>query len=297
MLRFSESHILAALVVIAALPMRSAQATLDENDPKTPAFRNIVLFQSSERVLVMMRVANGDLVPMVFDTGSDGATIDHSLAKRLRLDRIGEVQEIDGTTGKKRTLPQVALRNVTVGGLKVDMIGAASVGYDRNDAMGIISSEMFTDSLLYLDLANNHAVLAPRDSTPTPKGEEIKYVAGIPSTHIMMPDGSTLPAHFDTGFNGALSLPVELMNKVPLVEPAKAVGRFKSINTEGVVYGGRIKGTVKIGPLTLENPDVTFLGDLANIGLPIIRRVTLVIDAAGDRNWVLMPGARPAPVQ
>jgi hypothetical protein len=156
---------------------------------------------------------------------------------------------------------------------------------------------MFTESLLYLDLANNRAVLAPRASTPRPKGEATEYVAGIPSIHIVMPDGSALPAHFDTGFNGALSLPVSFMHKVPLVEPARVVGRFKSINTEGPVYGGKIKGRVRIGPVTLENPDVTFLGDLANIGLPIIRRVTLVIDAATDRNWVLAPGALPSTVK
>jgi predicted aspartyl protease len=279
---------------LAVLSISPAHAGSSETGPKLMALRTIILFQSSERVLVMMRVAHGDLVPMVFDTGSDGATIDRSIARRLQLKKIGTVQEIDGTTGKQRVLPQVALRNVTLGGVQVDTIGAASVDYDRDDAMGIISSEMFTNSLLYLDLANNRAVLAPRSSTPAPAGEATKYVAGIPSTHIEMPDGSTLPAHFDTGFNGALSLPISLMSKVPLVEPARVVGRFASINTEGPVYGGRIKGIVKIGPVTLENPEVTFLGELANIGLPIIRRVTLVIDAATDRNWVLPPGARPS---
>jgi hypothetical protein len=32
----------------------------------------ITLFQSTNRVLVMMRIGDGELVPMVFDTGSDG---------------------------------------------------------------------------------------------------------------------------------------------------------------------------------------------------------------------------------
>ena len=258
-----------------------------------PTSGTLTLFQSRNRVLVMVRIGDGDLVPMVFDTGSDGHSVDRTLTRRLRLRRDGDTQELDGTTGKQRTLPNVVVPNVTLGGLNVGTIDAVSLDMDRDDAMGIISSEMFTGSLVYLDLANDRAILVPRDTVPTPPGPATSYVRGIPSVAMVMPDGSTLPAHFDTGYNAALSLPIAMMDKVPLVAPAKVVGRFKSINTEGPVYGGRIRGTIKIGPVELENPDVTFLGDLANIGLPVIRRVTLVIDPAADRNWILAPGARP----
>jgi len=118
-------------------------------------------------------------------------------------------------------------------------------------------------------------------------------VRDIATIDIGMPDGTTLPAHCDTGYNAALSLPVAMMDKVPLVAPAKVVGRFRSINTEGEVFGGQIRGSIRIGPVVLENPKVTFLGDLANIGLPVIRKLTLVIDPAGKRSWALAPAAAP----
>lgn len=274
-----------------------AWAREDAATPGLPETGEITLYQSPDRVLVMMRVADGDLIPMVFDTGSDGATIEQNLAKRLRMKKIGQVQALDGTTGKTELLPEVSIPDATVGGLKVGAIEAAAFAYDRNDAMGILSSEMFTRSLLYLDLANDRALLVPRTNTPASAGAPTGYVEGIPTVAIVLPDGSTLPAHFDTGYNAALSLPTSMMDKVPLFEPAKIVGRFKSINTEGPVYGGRVRGTIKIGPVTLENPDVSFLGELANIGLPIIRQVTLVIDAAADRNWVLPAGATPEGAQ
>jgi predicted aspartyl protease len=242
--------------------------------------------------MVMMRIGGGDLVPMVFDTGSDGNTLDRTLVKRLHLRKTHDVEEVDGTTGKKRMLPGVTVRKVTLGGLTVGAIDAVSVDYDRNDAMGIVTPEMFTDSLLYLDLANDRATLVPRTTAPPPAGPAIPYVRDIPSIDIVMPDGTMLPAHFDTGYNGALSLPIAMMDKVPLEEPAKIVGRFKSINTEGPVYGGKIRGQIKIGPVVLDRPNVTFLGDLANIGLPVIRQLTLVIDPVANRNWVLPSGAR-----
>ena len=283
---------------IACAALLPASAPASSREPPTsvtalPTSGRLTLFQSPNRVLVMVRIGEGDLVPMVFDTGSDGNSIDRTLTRRLRLKRVGETHEIDGTTGKERILPNVAIRDVALGGLGVGTINAVSLEMDRDDAMGIISSELFTGSLLYLDLANDRAILVPRETAQTPSGAPTPYTRGIPSTEIVMPDGSTLPAHFDTGYNDALSLPIAMMDKVPLVEPARIVGRFKSINTEGPVYGGRVRGTIRIGPVTLENPDVTFLGDLANIGLPVIRRVTLVIDPAADRNWVLASGVQP----
>lgn len=281
-----------APVLAMVMPWSHGEARARTADTGLPDSGNITLFQSPDRVLVMMRIGDGELVPMVFDTGSDGHSIDRMIVKRERLKRVGTAIERDGTTGKERTLPLVAIANVTLGGLKVKRLEATALDYDRNDAMGIISSEMFTGSLVYLDLHNGRARLSPRATTAPPAGPAIAYVRDIPTVHIVMPDGSTLPAHFDTGANGALSLPIDMMDKVPLMEKPRVVGRFKSIDTEGEVYGGRIRGTIRIGPLTLENPEVTFLGDLANIGLPIIRQVTLVLDPAEKRNWVLGAGAR-----
>ncbi len=70
----------------------------------------ITLFQSTNRVLVMMRIGDGELVPMVFDTGSDGHSIDRLLVKRYRMKRVGDSIEVDGTTGKQRKLPFVAIK-------------------------------------------------------------------------------------------------------------------------------------------------------------------------------------------
>jgi predicted aspartyl protease len=278
--------LLGAILIMLA-PWLAGPAHAQSAGPLVPASGDITLFQSTGRVLVMMRIGDGELIPMVFDTGSDGHSIDRLIVKRDHLKRVGSAIEVDGTTGKERTLPLVAINDVTVGGLKIKRIEATALDYDRSDAMGIISSEMFTESLVYLDLRNGRARLAPRATTPLPSGPAIAYVRDIPTIAIVMPDGSTLPAHFDTGANGALSLPISMMDKVPLMDKPRVVGRFKSINTEGEVYGGRIRGTIRVGPIELDNPEVTFLGDLANLGLPVIRQIVLVIDPAQKRNWVL----------
>lgn len=282
------SAVICALLVGNAVPQRAAAATAETAPVVAPAAeRTITLFQSNNRVMVMMRINDGPLLPMVFDTGSDGNSIDHRVVKSAKLKRVGKGIEIDGTTGKERTLPLVAMPNVTLAGMKFGTLDATELGYDPNDAMGIISSEIFTDSLVYVELARNRVRLVPRSSAELPPGPATPYHRDIATIDIGLPDGTTIPAHFDSGYNATLSLPIAMMDKVPLMAPPKVIGQFKSINTVGDVMGGQIKGKITIGSIALENPQVAFLGDLANIGLPIIRQVTLVLDPAQKRNWVL----------
>ncbi|MDO9338478.1 MAG: hypothetical protein Q7T61_18955 [Caulobacter sp.] len=270
-----------------------AQAQDEALNLRRPTEGVIELFQSDRRVLVMMQIGDGELVPMVFDTGSDGHSIDQLVVDRNRLAKVGEVIAVDGTTGNEQHLAQFALPDVSLGKLAVGAIEAAALRYDRTDAMGIISSEMFEGSLVVLELAKNRVRLLPRATTSLPEDPGVPYVRDIATIDIVMPDGTTLPAHFDTGYNAALSLPIKMMNEVPLMAPAKVVGRFKSINTEGEVYGGQIRGMIRIGHVTLENPQVSFLGDLANIGLPVIRQMTLVMDPENNRSWALRPDSWP----
>ena len=282
------SAAICGLIAGSAAPRPAVAATADSVPVITPATeRTITLFQSNNRVIVMMRINDGPLLPMVFDTGSDGNSIDRRVVKSAKLKRVGEAIEIDGTTGKERTLPLVAMPNVTLAGTKLGTFDATELEYDPNDAMGIISSEIFTDSLVYVELARNRVRLVPRASAELPPSPATPYHRDIASIDIGLPDGTTIPAHFDSGYNATLSLPIAMMDKVPLMAPPKVVGQFKSINTVGDVMGGQIKGKITIGSIVLENPQVTFLGDLANIGLPIIRQVTLVLDPAQKRNWVL----------
>ncbi|MET4683230.1 retropepsin-like aspartic protease [Brevundimonas faecalis] len=286
----NPAPIAAFSLVLSSAGIANAQTAQGE----LPAEGVISLYQSDNRVLVMMQIGDGELVPMVFDTGSDGHSVDQLLVARHNLPRVGDVIEVDGTTGKERLLPLVAINNVSLGGLKVGSIEASALDYDRTDAMGIITPEMFTHSLVYLELGKNRVRLLPRETTPLPEAPPVPYVRDIATIDIQMPDGTTLPAHFDSGYNASLSLPISMMDKVSLVEPARVVGRFKSINTEGEVYGGQIRGNIRIGPVVLESPEVTFLGELANIGLPVIRQVTLVIDPANKRSWTLASNAQAA---
>jgi hypothetical protein len=70
------------------------------------------------------------------------------------------------------------------------------------------------------------------------------------------------------------------------------MGRIRSVSGEENVYGARLKGTVTVGPITLHDPEVIFAkGDIANVGMPIARQLTVVLDPEEQRTWVLRPNA------
>ena len=275
----SSLNFIAIAAALAAAPV-APKATL-------APLGTITLAQSDERVFVMMQIGDGELLPMIFDSGSDGHSIDRIAVRHNHLRRVGAMVEIDGTTGKRRNLPTVTIPNVKLGGLEVGPIEASELDYDRSDAMGIISPDMFAGRLVSIDLARNRARILEAGPANIPSIPATPYHGPLPTTELVLPDGRRLPAHLDTGYNGELSLPLAMIDHVPLTKPAIIVGRFHSIDTDGDVYGGQIRGPVRIGPITLDNPHVTFLGDITNVGLPVIRRVTLLLDPAGKRSWLL----------
>ena len=258
----------------------------DREKDLLPPTGRIRLFQSDDRVLVMMRIGTGELVPMVFDTGSDGHSFDTIIVTRNHLRQVGKTIEIDGSTGRRRTLPTFAIPDVSIGGLRAGRITGVSLDYDRDDAMGIISPEMFRGRLVSVDFSANRADVLPKTPAHIPTGASTAYQGGLPATEVTMPDGSITFANFDTGFDGAISLPIGMIKKIPLMAAATIVGQYKTINTEGPVYGAQVRGNIAVGPLVLKNPQVTFIGDAMNIGLPLMRRLKIVLDPESKRTWV-----------
>lgn len=247
----------------------------------------IQLFQSPTRVLVMMQIGKGELVPMVFDTGSDGHTFDTLIVRRHGLRPTGTTIVRDGTSGIEKTSRTYTLPNVSLGGLAIGKVMGIGQPYDRSDAMGIISSEMFAGRLVSVELSRDWARILPLNAASLPAGPATPHDAGLPATPIRMPDGTTLIGELDTGYNGALSLPTAMMGKLPMMSAPRVIGRYRSTHAEGEVWGGELRGDVTIGPVTLHNPRIAFLGDRPNIGLPVIRQLTLVIDPSAKRSWVL----------
>ena len=100
-------------------------------------------------------------------------------------------------------------------------------------------------------------------------------------------------AHIDTGSPGMLMFPTAMASQLPLeapMQPADRPARFAD-GTPRNTYVARLRGTVRIGPLTFENPEVRFMDGLqrVNVGMQALRGLTVVIDPAERRSWLVRP--------
>ena len=201
----------------------------------------------------------------------------------------------DGANGKSFEAPVVSLPAARLDTVALGNPVASAYDYQREDTIGIIGPNLFPDSLVYLEFGRQRIRLVDKAEATPPSEDVIPYLAAaggptdlMPAINIELP-GLTVPAQLDSGSDGSFSLPLAMADKVPLVSPPVPVGTATSVSGTQVVYGAKIKGQVRIGTVTLDNPDVTFGGLIANVGLPIIRRMTVVLDPASHKGWVLRP--------
>ena len=54
-------------------------------------------------------------------------------------------------------------------------------------------------------------------------------------------------------------------------------------------YNAQLDGTITVGPVTLTDPQVLVVDGLpfVNVGIQVLRQLTLVLDPAERRSWVL----------
>ena len=100
-------------------------------------------------------------------------------------------------------------------------------------------------------------------------------------------------ATLDTASPGGLSFPNAYMEKLPLEDKPKEIGRPRTVGGEAVIYGAKLNDTVKLGSNIFEKPDITFFDRLVhlNIGYGIVSQFALTIDQKNRRIKFEKPAA------
>ena len=102
-----------------------------------------------------------------------------------------------------------------------------------------------------------------------------------------------MEALIDTGKDGALQFPEEMIETLPLVAPPTQVGTATTVFKSVPVYGATIDGDVKIGTRTLHRPDVIFHGDRPKVGMPVLESLRFWLEPHLERAWVASERALP----
>lgn len=262
----------------------------------TALHQTIPIYASSDRPLVMMRIKGGIPAPAVFDTGTTGNALDDDFAREAGLTPYRMEDVIDGSTGTVFQAPQVLLPHLSFSGTPVCGQEATVYAYDRDDEVAIVGPNMFSGRLVYLELDRQRVRVADRSVASPPPGPGRVYLnpddegKALPAIAVTLPSGEEISALMDSGHDSELSLPMEMMDRVPLEAPAVQIGVARSVSGERPVFQGRIRGTVKVGPLELEDPLVHFGGGDPNVGYGLLRRMTIVLDPENNLAWAVAPG-------
>lgn len=254
-----------------------------------PAQRIVPLYASGPRAFAMLTIGDGPPAPVVFDTGTESNLLTENYTRFYHLKHAGSDELVDAATGTRKRTPLVTLAKPSLGGASVAPRRAQIVPKQDPEAVGIFGPGSFAGKLVTLELAQNRLRLAPL-SGAQPSGRPTPYRDGLPAADIEVA-GNKVSAHLDSGSTGGLSMGKQWMSKLRFKSPPQVVGAAVSALGEQEIYSGTIDGEVHIGPLTLNNPTIEFWGngDGANVGYKILQRLTVVMDPASQRSWVLDP--------
>ncbi len=250
----------------------------------------VPLYVSTNRPLAMLTIGDGAPMPVIFDTGTDENILDAALATRAGLKVVGQFNLVDGASGNSQNVPTVATPDPRLSGVPLDTKTAHLLDYRSGDEVGIFGPYSFGDRYVVVEAGLNRLRIIPKDSGFVPPGQGYAYNDNIPAVEISIA-GKRHRAWLDTGNSSTLTLGVDLVKSVPLKAPARVVGKAISALGEREVLGGDLQGSVTVGPYSVEDPAVSFSmpGADANVGYPAIRHLTIVLDPASKRSWVLDP--------
>jgi Aspartyl protease len=246
----------------------------------------------------MLRVGDHAPVPVVFDTGTNGNVVDLKLAAALNLPKTGPSPSIDGSTGKPVPGFDTFIKGASLGGTLIADARATAMDYNVTDEAGIFGPNSFPDKLVRMEGARSRLVIQPKTRDTVPAGKSFAYLGkggdSLPSATLDFGDLKIM-AILDSGNDRAIILPMSYKDKLALDGAPVQIGFNISAAGKQPIYRAHLKGSVKIADAVLDQPEILFMeGGRPNIGLPILRKFTVVFDPTEYRDWIL-PAEMPKP--
>lgn len=238
------------------------------------------------------------------DTGAAATVLDQKLADELKLPadgitKIGDPSDPVGISANRDRIDTLEVGGATFS----EVIGVSwdrSPLYKEGAPRGVLGMPLFKDLLLTVDYPKKQIIVSRGSLPKANKNDVLDYtfsergLFGIP----VKIGSEDMIATLDTGSPGGISFPSEYMEKLPLVDKPKEIGRAKTVGGEGAIYGAKLRDKVKLGGYVFDDPDVSFFGRLVhlNIGYGFIGQFAITIDQRNQRIKFDRPATNAAAV-
>jgi hypothetical protein len=243
---------------------------------------------SGSHPTVRITLAGQEPETWVFDTGAGGSVINIDRARALQLPEQEEVQVGSPAGGEPVRGFRTTITGARIGEAELPEFRAAAIPSMHSGARhtGVLSPYIFAGRLVTFDLARGEVRIADRSAAPA--SPPTPYSASHPLPAISVTIGTqTFEAHLDSGGPHGLALPYALAASLPLAAPPEQVGVARFVDGEHPRYRAQIVGAVQVGPLTLNDPEISMIDGLpfVNVGTPLLRRMTITLDPERRVSW------------
>ncbi|HVO89688.1 MAG TPA: pepsin/retropepsin-like aspartic protease family protein [Casimicrobiaceae bacterium] len=270
----------AALMTVNALVGASANAQCAAPIP---------LEIGGPRPAVDISLANGRTAKAVFDTGAMATIVNVEKTAELGLSRSGPLEPPYSGHGAANGF-QVTLPGLAVGAYPVGDVSAPAIASPLPNVAIVLSPSVFGDRLVELDLGHARLTVCDKNEATAKRGEANAYSAppfALPTVDVEV-GGRKFAAHLDTGSPITVLFPKRYAESLPLQGPLEQSGTVRTHWGEQAIYKAKIAGPLRIGPLTLDSPEVRFtdLVQEVNVGTQVLRQLRITLDPSGHRSWI-----------
>jgi hypothetical protein len=266
----------------------SAQNNLSEAIP---------LDLSGPRPTAQLVIGNTPPARAIFDTGAAASVLKLAYAQQIGAPNQGAAAA-HAPTGA----PVQGFRTTisgTLGGAHFDsaLAVALDIPLPLEGVDAIISPNVFAGRLVRFNFAASQVQVVPMTAANTPAGTAAPYaqadthghINSTPGVVVSLPRQAPVVALLDTGASHGLTLPLSMASAVPLVAPMTPDEPQRMVGATYSAFKAQLNGDVRIGELTLHNPDIRFVDapEPVNVGFQVLRAGIVVLDQAGCRSWFL----------
>ncbi|HRE61579.1 MAG TPA: pepsin/retropepsin-like aspartic protease family protein [Micropepsaceae bacterium] len=260
---------------------------------KNPDGASVPLDMSGERPTAQMTI--GDVTrTVIVDTGAGATVVFPDFADAAGLPRLQPLRaSAPGQPGVEGFLSQ--LTNARLGEALVATAPAAIVDLNLplEGISGVASPNMFSGKLVRMDFGESEMRVLPRDEAHIPQVEKFDYYSTsfgrrIPAIPVTVGD-EEYEAILDTGNGRGLVFPLSeaenftLNGEMVPTKPLRMAG-----DNQLPAFLATIQGTIHIGPLTFENPELTFVDGVeeVNVGMAFLRQLVITLDPEEGELWI-----------
>ena len=269
----------------------------------TKAETSVPLLYEGNHPVVEAKVNGKGPFRFILDTGTSSTVISPSLFNELRPPVLGE-DRVGSPGGSAIRVKRINIAEISLGDATLAGVTAHSYEYGdlftsgdkKNPApRGLLSSGLFSELLVTFDHPRKRLVLR-RGELPEPDGREtFAYDPREPLPKLGIEvAGTSAEVYLDSGAAWGLALPMKYAETLPLEEAPVVVGKGILVDREFKILAAKLKGMLKVGRYTVENPQLQFYETrtpVGSLGYEFLSNYAVTLDRQNGRIRLEQPAA------